>query len=221
VAHGNQTSESEMMFRVVRASVLAFTAAILVGVTPGASPSRAQIPGIESVRGVVVSFDGSLLVVGTRQGTNVSVKLADNLRVTTVVKASLADIKPGVYIGTSSVPKEGSTSRALEIHILPEAMRGAGEGDFPWDLAPGSSMTNGTVGNPVEGVEGTTVTVGYKGGERKVTIQPDTAIVTYGPADQSDIKSGTPVFVFARKQSDGSLSAGSVTVGKNGVAPPM
>jgi hypothetical protein len=202
-------------------SIAAFPTAVALCLTLGASTGEAQTMQGMGVRGTVVSLDGPLLTVKTREGTNATVKLAENPRLFGMVKASIVDIKPGVYIGTSSVPRQGSTSRALEIHILPEALRGAGEGDFPWDLAPGSSMTNGTVDSPVESVDGLTITVSYKGGERKVVIQPDTAVVTYGPADKSDIKPGAPVFVFARKQADGSLTAGAVTVGKNGVAPPM
>jgi hypothetical protein len=210
-----------MPFHLVRSILAAFSAAVALSLTLGASPSGAQTMQGMGVRGMVVSLDGSMLIVKTREGTDATIKLADNPRVVSMVKASIADIKPGVYIGTSSVPRQGSTSRALEIHILPEALRGAGEGDYPWDLAPGSSMTNGTVDSPVESVDGLTITVSYKGGERKVTIQPDTAFVTYGPADKSDIIPGVPVFVFAHKQADGTLTAGFVTVGTNGVAPPM
>ena len=210
-----------MRIHLIRSILAAFSAAVALCLTLGASPGVAQnMQGI-GVRGIVVSLEGSMLTLKTREGTDATIKLADNPRVVSMVKASIADIKPGVYIGTSSVPRQGSTSRALEIHILPEALRGAGEGDYPWDLAPGSSMTNGTVNSPVESVDGLTITVSYKGGERKVTIQPDTAVVTYGPADKSDIKPGVPVFVFARKQADATLTAGFVTVGKNGVAPPM
>ena len=82
-------------------------------------------------------------------------------------------------------------------------------------------MTNGTVGSSVEGIAGPTVTVAYKGGERMITITPDTPIVTLGPADKSDIKPGTPIFTTTQKQADGAFTAASVTVGKNGVAPPM
>jgi hypothetical protein len=210
-----------MTVRLMLSRTPKLAAALLLCLTLGALPGVAQTPEAMSVRGVVVSLDGAVLTVKTRQGADVPIKLVDNPRVVAVVKASIADIKPGAYIGASSVPREGSTSRALEIHILPEAARGAGEGDYPWDLAPGSSMTNGTVGNPVESVDGTTVTVSYKGDERKITILPDTSIVTYAPAEKSDIKAGIPVFLLARKQADDGWMAATVTVGKNGVAPPM
>jgi hypothetical protein len=181
--------------------------------------ASAQTPEMVRVRGDIVSVEGSTLTVKSRQGADMAIRLADKLRVVGVVRASAADIKPGVFIGTSSVPKEGSTSRALEIHIFPEALRG--EGDRAWDLVPGSSMTNGTAGSAVDSVDGKTVTITYKGGQRTIVIQPDTAIVTYAAADISDLKPGAKVFVTAQKAADRSLTAGSVSVGKDGIAPPM
>jgi hypothetical protein len=200
----------------------AYAAAIaLLTLAFGSSPGFAQKPEIVRVRGSVVSLDGSVLTVKSRQGADVTIKLADNFRVVSVVKASAADIKPGVFIGTASVLKDGTSSRALEVLVFPEALRGTGEGDYPWDLTSDSMMTNGTVGSSVENVAGPTITVAYKGGERKITIAPDTPIVTLGPADKSDIKPGNPIFSTTQKQADGSLTAASVTVGKNGVVPPM
>jgi hypothetical protein len=186
----------------------------------GSSAAFPQATQTVRIRGSVVSLDGSTLTVKTRQGADVMIKLADNFRIASVVKASLADIKPGVFIGTATVTKEGG-SHALEVLVFPEALRGTGEGDYPWDLTPDSMMTNGTVGSSVDNVAGPTITVAYKGGERKITVAPDTPIVTLGPADKSDIKPGTPVFSTTQKQADGSLTAASVTVGKNGVLPPM
>ena len=183
-------------------------------------PASAQSPETVRVRGEVVSVEGSALDVKPRQGPDVAVTLPEKFRLSGIVKASLADIKAGTFIGVTSVPKEGSNSRALEIHILPEAMRGAGEGDRPWDLAPGSSMTNGTA-TPVDSVDGKTITVAYKGGSRVIVVGPDTSIVTYAPADRSELKAGAKIFVNAQKGADGTLTAMSVSVGKDGVAPPM
>ncbi len=182
----------------------------------------AQTPEVVRVRGEVVSFDGaSTLVVKSRTGTDVTMHLGEPLRLLGVVKASVSDIKPGVFIGTTTVQKDGSASRSLEIHIFPESLRGTGEGDRPWDLVPGSSMTNGSAGNAVDSVDGKTITVNYQGGSRTVVIQPDTAIVTYVPIDKSDVKPGVKVFAIAQKGADGMLTASVLSVGKNGVAPPM
>jgi Domain of unknown function (DUF5666) len=185
-----------------------------------AAPASAQSPETVRVRGEIVSLEGSTLSVKPRQGADVAIRLGEKFRLVGVVKASLADVKPGSFIGVTSVQKEGTGSRALEIHIFPEALRGTGEGDRPWDLVPGSSMTNGTA-SAVEGVDGKTITVAYKGGARVIVTGPDTSVVTYAPADRSELKPGVKVFVNAQKASDGSLTAVSVTMGKEGIAPPM
>jgi hypothetical protein len=146
------------------------------------------------VRGTVVSVDGSTLVVHSREGADVSIHLADNWSVTGVVKASMSDIKQGAFIGTASLPRPDGSLRALEVLVFPEAMRGSGEGHYPWDLKPTSMMTNAAVGNVVDGVEGRTVTLSYKGGEKKVTIPVDAPIVTFADAAKTDVKAGAPVF---------------------------
>jgi len=182
----------------------------------------AQTPEVVRVRGEVVSFDGaSTLVVKSRTGADVTLHLGDPLRLLGVVKASAADIKPGVFIGTTTVQKDGSASRSLEIHIFPESLRGSGEGDRPWDLVPGSSMTNGSAGNAVDSVDGKTITVTYQGGSRTVVVQPDTAIVTYVPIDKSEVKPGVKVFAITQKGADGMLTASVLNVGKDGLMPPM
>jgi hypothetical protein len=197
-----------------RAAVLALALAF-------APQAFAQTPESMRIRGSVVNVDGSALTIKTRQGANVTVKLADNAKLIGVVKASVADIKPGVFIGTASVPKEGSAARALEVVVFPDAMRGVGEGDYAWDLEPGSMMTNGTIATAVEGMSGPTITVSYKGGERKITVAPDTPVVAFGPADKSDIKPDAKLFTSAQKQADGSWTAGFLAIGKDGVVPPM
>jgi hypothetical protein len=196
-------------------------AALLLALGFGPSAVAQQKPETMRIRGAVVSLDGSSLIIKTRQGANVTVMLADQAKFLGVVKAAVSDIKPGVFIGTASLPKEGSASHALEVVVFPEAMRGMGEGDYAWDLEPGSMMTNGTIAAAVEGMSGPTVTVAYKGGERKINIAPDTPVVTFGAADKSDIKPDAKVFTSATKQADGSWSAGFLAIGKDGVAPPM
>ncbi len=209
------------MSRFNRAPLLAMAALFGAIVVLYAATAFAQTPETVRVRGEVVLLDGAALLVKSRQGANVTVQLADKLRLVGLVKASITDIKPGVYIGASSVRKEGSASRALEIHIFPEATRGAGDGDRASDLVPGASMTNGTAASAVDSVDGKTVTVSYKGGERIIVIQPDTAIVTFAAADKTDLKPGAKVIVSAQKAADGTLTATSVIVGKDGVTPPM
>jgi hypothetical protein len=173
------------------------------------------------VRGSVVSLDGAKLVVHAKDGKDVTVNLADNFAALAVVKASMADIKEGTFIGTATVTQPDSTLRSLEVVVFPDKMRGTGEGHYPWDLGSSSMMTNATVANAVKGVEGQTVTVTYKGGEKKIDIPANVPVVALVPATKEEIKPGAVVFVPTQRQPDGSLNGGAVLFGKDGVIPPM
>ena len=210
------------MIRYSYISRLAFlTSAILAGGIVGQQASFAQTNAVVRVRGQVVSLNGMTLTIKSRTGEDVTVRLADKWAVGGVVKASMADIKPGTFIGTAAMPQPGTSLRALEVVVFPEAMRGTGEGSYEWDLKPQSSMTNANITNAVDSVDGRTVTLAYKGGTKSVVIGADTPIVTFGPADKSDVKPGANVFLAAQKQADGSLVATRVAVGKDGLVPPM
>lgn len=134
----------------------------------------------------------------------------------------MSDIKPGSYIGVSAMPQPDGSQRALHVHIFPEPMRGVAEGHFPWDVRPSSTMTNATVEQTVTGVDGQTITVKYKDGEKKVIVPPEAPIVTYLPGDKAELKPGAKIFIVAaQKQPDGTLSAARVSVGRDGLTPPM
>jgi hypothetical protein len=139
-----------------------------------------------------------------------------------VVTTQLSEIKPGSYIGVSAMPQPDGSQRALHVHIFPEPMRGVAEGHFPWDVQPSSTMTNATVEQIVAGVDGQTITVKYKDGEKKVVVPTDVPIVTYLPGDKGELKPGAKIFIVAaQKQPDGTLSAARVSVGRDGLTPPM
>ena len=173
------------------------------------------------VRGSVVSLDGSTLVVHAKDGKDVSINLSDKFAVLAVVKASIADIKQGTFIGTATVTQPDSSLRSQEVVVFPENLRGLGEGHYPWDLGAKSMMTNATVANAVKGVDGQTVTVTYKGGEKKIDIPADVPVVTIVPGTKEEIKPGAIVFVPTMRQADDSLKGGAVLFGKDGVVPPM
>ena len=173
------------------------------------------------VRGFVVSLDGSKLVVRAKDGSDVTVNLNDNFATLAVVKSSMAEIKEGTFIGTATVTQPDSTLRSLEVVVFPENLRGFGEGHYPWDLGSKSMMTNATVANAVRGVDGQTVTVTYKGGEKKIDVPANVPVVAVVPATKADIMPGAPVFVPTERQADGSLRSGAVLFGKDGVIPPM
>ncbi len=198
--------------RAALASVLALTVTL---------PALADSPA--RTRGTVEKLDGNTLTVKTKSGESIAITLADTWAPGGVVKASMADIKPGVFVGVASIPNSDNVDdlQALELVVFPEAMRGSNEGHYSWDLQPKSMMTNANVTSKVEGVKGQTLTLSYKGGERKINLAPDTPIVTFAPAMKDDVKPGAAVFVPATKKDDGTLVAGRVLVGKDGVIPPM
>ena len=174
------------------------------------------------IRGTIDRVEGPIYVVKLRDGTESKISLAENGLVVALVKASLADIKQGSFVGTTGMPQPDGSQRALEVLIFPEAMRGTGEGHYPWDLQPKSTMTNANVEQLVTGVDGQTLTVKYKDGEKKIIVPPDVPIVTFAPGDKADLKPGTKIFIGASKKlPDGTLQAARVNYGKDGLTPPM
>ena len=177
-----------------------------------------------TVRGKISAVEKQALKVTTSAG-EVLVKLPDDVRIGGVEAAKLSDITAGNYVGTTAVKQADGNLKALEVHIFPESSRGTGEGHRPWDLQPGSTMTNANVEKveqvAVEKVQGQLLTLKYKDGEQKVFIPPGTPIVKNVPADQSLLKPGTGVYIPAVRGEDGTLTATRITVGVGGVMPPM
>ena len=174
------------------------------------------------VRGTIERIESPVFLVKSRDGAELKIVLADNAVAVGVVKATLADIKPGSFVGIGAMPQADGTQRALEVLIFPEAMRGTGEGHYPWDLQPKSTMTNGNVEQSVTGVDGETLTVKYKDGEKKIIVPPGVPIVTFVPGDKADLKPGIKIFIVAAKKlPDGTLQAARVNYGKDGLTPPM
>ena len=176
------------------------------------------------VRGTVEAVDGPLLTVKSRDGQTLKVKTPDNVAVRGVAKASLSDVKQNSFIGVTGMPQADGSQKAVEIHIFPEALRGTGEGHRPWDLMPNSTMTNAAVAQIMQtrGVQGNELTLKYKDGEKKIFVEPNTTIVTYLPGDKSELKPGAKIFIAAaNKKDDGTLEAAAISVGRDGITPPM
>jgi len=168
-----------------------------------------------------VAADGASLSVRTRGGDERTVRLTPKTRFVLVAPASLTDVKPGAFVGVAAAPGEGGQLKAMEVHIFPESMRGTGEGSRPFDLGPGSTMTNGTVSARVDAVNGPALTVTYKGGEQAIVVDPKTPVVSFEPAAATDIKSGAAIVARGPRQADGSVEAAFLLVGKDGLVPPL
>jgi hypothetical protein len=184
--------------------------------------SSAQAQEVVRVRGTIEKADGNTLLVKTREGNEVTVKLTDNAQVNGVAKAALADIKQNSFVGITAMPQPDGTQKALEVHIFPEARRGAGEGHRPWDLVPNSTMTNANVEQLVTAVDGPTLTMKYKDGEKKISVPSNATIVAFVNGDRSALKPGAKIFIGAgTKNADGTVETGGVNVGLDGITPPM
>lgn len=185
-----------------------------------------QKPQLVRIRGTIEKVDGQNLAVKARDGASVKVRMADNVRFTAMVRASLKDLAPDTYIGVTSMPRADGSLDAIAIHIFQPKQRGTGEGHRDWDLRPGSLMTNAAIETTVAGTDGQVITVRYKQKDKvdtkRVVVTPKTVIVRYTPGDSKDLKPGLAVMLNnARKQPDGTIEAPTVSYGRDGLVPPM
>jgi hypothetical protein len=168
------------------------------------------------VRGTITAVDGDMLAVKSRDGKELKLQLAPDATVATAKTAKLADLKDK-YVGSTAMQKDGRLV-AVEVHTLPPA---AAPGHTPWDLEPGSTMTNANLTGVAQVSGGNEITMNYQGGSQKIFVPEGTPIVTTVPGSRSDLKPGEYVFVAARQEGDGKLTAQRVQVSKDGVRPPQ
>jgi hypothetical protein len=186
------------------------------------APAGGPPPGTPTrVRGTVEKLDGMTLMVKSRDGTDVALQMTDKSAVRTLQKRSFSDIKDGDFVASTGRPGPDGKLHAVEVRIFPEALRGAGEGQFPWDLTPDSVMTNATVTGITTMAKGGVLKVKYKGKESDYIVDADTPVLAFGPGDTSLLKPGTYVVALGLKQPDGKIIAGNITAEANGVKPPM
>jgi hypothetical protein len=203
----------------MRNPILRISAGVVLLAATGIAGALAQQPQTVRVRGAIEKVDGNTVVVKTAEGTDVTLTLAANAQIVGVVKASLADIKAGSFVGSAAMPQPDGSQKALEVHIFAESQRGTGEGHRPYTL-PNSTMTNGTVGDMVTATGTGTLTVKYKGGEKTIVVAPDVPIVRYEIGDRGELKPGVHVTALnAVKKPDGSVEAPRLNVGRDGLVP--
>jgi hypothetical protein len=191
-----------------------------MGLLAATAVSAQNAPPVR-VRGTIASINGQDLTVTSRDGSTVAVKLAPDYMVTAVVKADMSDIAVGKFVGIAAMPQGSEPERALEVLIFPEAARGSGEGHYAWDLMPESTMTNATITESVDKVDGRTLTLKHKDGETRIAVPSNVPIVTFAPGDRNLLVADAGVMVPAAKQPDGTFTASRILVGKDGVKPPM
>jgi hypothetical protein len=174
------------------------------------------------VRGTLQKMDGNNLTIATKSGNETNVPLKDGAPVIAVTKGAMSDIKSNTFVGITAMPQPDGTQKAVEVHVFEESLRGTGEGHYPWDLLPNSTMTNGAVAQQVEKVEGNTLQVKYKDGEKTIVVPKDAEVVNLVAGSKADLKTGAHVFIPRwEKQGYGAWQASVVVVGRDGITPPM
>jgi uncharacterized protein (DUF2147 family) len=204
------------MHRMIWPALTAFSFALICAAPPASAQETMRL------RATIEKVDGPVYVVKNRDGAEMKLTVTDPPLYVAIVKSTMADIKPGMFVGATGMTQPDGTQKAIEVHIFPESMRGTGEGHYDWDLKPQTKMTNANVEQTVAGVDGQVLSVKYKDGEKKVLVTPETAVVTYVTGDKADLKPGTKIFVgAAKKQPDGTWQTPRITYGKDGLTPPM
>jgi hypothetical protein len=222
VSMANKVPAPEVLIMSIRRFAFACPLVAAAVVVASVLSSTAQQPPTPTrVRGIIEGVDGDVLSVRSRSGEHVKLHMTGDVKVVGIIKISLADIKLGSFIGTTTVPGADGRQDAVEVHVFPENMRGTGEGSRPYDLKPNSTMTNATVAETVAGTDGQTLMIKYKDGEKKVTVGPDTPVVTYVPAERSDLKADAKIIAFVKQLPDGSFETNRISVGRDGLTPPM
>jgi len=203
------------MFGMIQRTLAALSLALICI----ASPASAADDTVR-IRGTIERVEGPVYVVKNRDGAELKLTVTDNPLFVAIAPSTMADIKPGMFVGSAGTMQPDGTQKAIEVHIFPESMRGTGEGHYDWDLKPQTKMTNGNVEQTVAGVDGPLLSVKYKDGEKKLVVTPETVVVTYVPGNKDDLKPGTRIFVAAaKKQPDGTLQTPRITYGRNGAGP--
>jgi hypothetical protein len=180
--------------------------------------TAAQAQTSVRVRGTITAMDGNVLAVKSREGRDLKITLADNFAVSVAKAIRFEDIKPGDKLGVTSMPGADGTPVAVEVHYLPP---GVPEGQGPWDLQPGSTMTNASVAAIVAGTGNRELTLQFQGKTQKVAVPENAALVRAVPGSRSDLGAGEYVFTVAQGADDQSLSASRVQVSKDGIKPPL
>jgi hypothetical protein len=196
--------------------VLVLAACVTTGINAFAEDTPAR------VRGTLQKMDGNNLTIVTKSGKETNVTLKDGAPVIAVTKGSMSDIKSNTFVGITAMPQPDGTQKAVEVHVFEESLRGTGEGHYSWDLMANSTMTNGAVAQQVEKVEGNTLQVKYKDGEKTIVVPKDAEVVNLLAGSKADLKTGAHVFIPRwEKQGDGTWQAAVVVVGRDGITPPM
>jgi len=193
-----------------------FVCAVL-SVVPAASVSHAQ-QQTQRVVGTIEAVEGSTLIIKARQGV-VKVNIASDVKVFGVERRTIADIKPGLFLGVGAIALPDGSQKAVRVQIFPPD-ESPNPGFRPWQGAPQGTMTNANVETSVAGVDGQVLMLKYKDGEKKIIVAADAQIVGTVHGDKNELKPGAAVAIArAVKKDDGMFEAARINVGRDGVVP--
>jgi len=192
------------------------TLVLLLGVFLAVCSAQAQTS--VRIRGTISALDGNVLSVKSRDGKDLKIALADNVAVAVAKPIRFEDIKVGDYVGATTMPGPNGTQIAVEVHYLPPSVP---EGQLPWDLQAGSTMTNASVASMVSGTSDHELTLRFKDTTQKIVVPATAALARSVPGSRADLVAGEYVFLVVQQAADGTLSAARVQVSKDGVKPPM
>jgi hypothetical protein len=189
---------------MTRARLLIF--ALLLVWFGAAAAANQEPPHFSRVNATVEKLQGQSLTLKTTDGNDLPLALSPKVLVLRSKPATIADVTSGEFIGCTAVEDENGKLNAKEIHILPESMRGVGEGHYPWGTGPKTTMTNGNIEQVAGVTNGHVIKVEYKGGASEIEIPPDVPVTRIEVVNRDELKPGTRVTVYAQKNSDGSLN---------------
>ncbi len=191
---------------------------LLLALACGAAAAQGNPP--VRLRGTVESFAAPTLVIKERSGKLITLTLPDETGIAEVIPTDISSIQPGSFVGTAAMPRADGKLESLEVVVFPEAARGTGEGHYPWDLKPDSSMTNATVADLARSPDGRALILRYKDGEKTVIVPNGVPVVTFRPGDRALIVPGAKVFIVAEPKDD-QFTVKRLLIGRNGFQPPM
>jgi hypothetical protein len=198
------------------------TTAALAALT--VSAALAQQPQTQRLSGTIEKVDGNVIYGKAKDGGTITLKLADGAAITAVLKATVADIEPGAYIGSGAMPQPDGTQKAVEVHIFARPQADGGHHSADWYGAPSGTMTNGfvepTMVTAIGGAGDPVLVVKYPAGEKRITVPSNAHIVRYAPGSKDDLKAGAAFRTqTAAKQVDGTFTTNNINVGRDGGVP--
>ena len=149
-----------------------------------AATALAQAP--TRVRGTITAFDGKALTVDGK----VQILVEDKTEIVFTQPIALSEIKPGDFLGVTSMRRADGTLTAYEVRRLPKPVN---PGHRPFDGRDDQTMTNAAVGAVVQSASGRELTMTYEGGAQKIVVPDSASISTLVPGNRAQLVRGAPV----------------------------